>query len=204
MSGGSSSSSKRTIIVELVRCASAKASRICWNRARHGRRGERGAEGRGAGCAGHPAARDRIRKHERRDRLAALAAEDDVLCQVTSRGEERRAKRPDADPGARRQFEVVGNAPFEDEAARRIRRVVEGEGIAHAVEPFFVEHFARERLVAPVARRDVRPAQSRFEHLADGRELQLDAGHGTPTLRVLVIARPYRARMARFPSSRGP
>ena len=58
--------------------------------------------------------------------------------------DEARAQRPDADPGAGRQLEVLGDAAVEQEAFARIVGVGEFQRVADLVEAVRVEGLARE------------------------------------------------------------
>src|SRR3974390_2191965 len=77
--------------------------------------------------------------------------------------EEARTQRSDADPGAGREFEILGDAAIEQQALFRRRGIGELQRVADLIESFFIEGGAREVLGAPVAGRDGGPAGARFK-----------------------------------------
>src|SRR5262245_23963561 len=92
--------------------------------------------------------------------------------------DEARTQGSDADPCAGRQLEVLGDAAVEQKSFAWIIRVDEFQGVADLVEPFRIEGLAREMLLPPVARRNVRAAQTCFELAFIGNQLEFDAGGG--------------------------
>ena len=59
-------------------------------------------------------------------------------------GDEFRAQRPDADPGAGRELEVLGDAAVEQQALVRIGRVLKLERVAELIKPLLVERRRRD------------------------------------------------------------
>src|SRR5262249_1810272 len=62
----------------------------------------------------------------------------------------------------------------------RILRVLEFERIAQLVKTLRVEGLRGEIALAPITRRDIRPAHARLELAVARHELELDPGTGTP------------------------
>ena len=77
-----------------------------------------------------------------------MAANDDVLRKAGGLREDPRAQRPDADPRAGGELEVLGQAAIEDEALARIVGIDELHRVAEPIEAFFVEGRGGEGLVA--------------------------------------------------------
>ena len=105
----------------------------------------------------------KVRKHEQPDVGAVVACDHDVLNHVAEMCEQRRAERPDPDPGAGRQLEVLRKPSAENEASREVRRIDRLDGVAHRIEPVLVKGRVRQRGVAPVAGRDIRAAHAGLE-----------------------------------------
>ena len=95
------------------------------------------------------------------------------------------AHRPDADPGAGGELEILGDAAVELEALGGIGLVDPFDGVAKPIKAFFIEGFGIGFRIAPIAGGDRGAAQAHFELALDRRELHLDAGH-----RQADIARP--------------
>ena len=87
--------------------------------------------------------------------VAVGAGQHDIAHQRREMGDEGGAQRPDADPGAGRKLEILGEAAVEQQALGRIGRVGEFQRIADLVEAFLVEGVGREFRRAPIAGRDV-------------------------------------------------
>src|SRR5580700_178884 len=99
-------------------------------------------------------------------------ARDDHVLRIGCEGrKERLAQSSDRDPGAARELEILGDAAVEAKAFGFVIFVEEAQRVAEAVIPLLVEGFARDRLVAPIARRDVRAAHAPLELVADRGEL---------------------------------
>ena len=99
----------------------------------------------GGEIGSEPAAGFQIRKDQRGDVVAIGAGQNHVAHERRALGDERRAQRPDADPGAGRELEVLGQAPVEQKALRGVGRVGELQRVADLVEAFLVEGFRGER-----------------------------------------------------------
>ena len=115
------------------------------------------------------AATDRERPAERGKISAATKSRSwpgnhHVVDEVAEVREQRHAQRPDPHPRAGRQLEILGQPPFEHEALRRVvRGSTKPSASPEPVEALVVECGARQFVVAPVARRDVGPAQPPLE-----------------------------------------
>ena len=116
-----------------------------------------------------------IREHQDADVVAVLAGDDDVLRQRLEAVEKGDAQRPDADPGAGGELEILCDAAVEHEAGRPVARLRELQSVADLVETFVVEGSRVEFGMAPIAWRDVGAAQPRLELRAVRNELQFDA-----------------------------
>src|SRR5262249_33527096 len=88
--------------------------------------------------------------------------------------DEARAQRTNADPGSRRQLEILGNTPVEQEPLGRIVRIDNLQRVAELVETLFIEGVPRQLFLPPIARRDVRAAQPRFKLAFVRHELEID------------------------------
>ena len=80
-----------------------------------------------------------IWKHEHPHIIAGVTGDDDVVNQTAHVRDERRPEWTDAHPGSGRQLEVLRETPLEHESLRRIRRVDQRDGVAHAEKSVGVE-----------------------------------------------------------------
>ena len=131
---------------------------------------------------------------ERRRVVAIMPSDDDVRYKGRAMGDELDPERPDADPGAGRKLEVFGYPAVEQEAALRLAFVGEAQSVAELVVALFVEGRLGELRLAPVARGDAGAFQARFELLAVGHELHLDARIGNADNAGLAGARGHTDR----------
>src|SRR5690606_8411267 len=99
------------------------------------------------------------RKDERAELVAVLAADHHVTHVRRAVLEEARAQRPDIDPGAGGELEVLRHPAAEHEALAGIVGRLEDERVAEAVVPLLVERLRGELGLAPVAWRDARAPQ---------------------------------------------
>ena len=86
-----------------------------------------------------------IGKNQRGDFVAVGAGQHHVAHQRREMRDERRAQRPDADPGAGRKLEILGEAAVEQQALGRIGRIVELERVADLVKALVVKSVRGER-----------------------------------------------------------
>ena len=148
----------------------------------------------GAGArsgAERPAGLD-VRHAEHADFVAVVAGNHRVAHVWRKVRDEPRPQRPDADPGAGRELEILFDPAVEDQPLGQSRAIDGAHGVAHAVEALVVERRAREVVLAPVAGRHVRTADAHLELLARRRELGVDARHRQSD-RGRLIARPRPA-----------
>ena len=80
-----------------------------------------------------------IGEDQRGDFVAVGAGEHHVAHERRAMRDEGRAQRPDADPGAGRELEILGDPAVEQETLCRLGRIGEFERVADLVEAFFVE-----------------------------------------------------------------
>ena len=99
-----------------------------------------------------------IGEDQDRDDIAVRAGDHDVAHIGRAMRDEGDAQRPDADPGAGRELEVLGDAALEQQALFGVGRIVEPQRVAEPVEALLVERLRGQLRLAPVARRDVRAA----------------------------------------------
>src|ERR1700683_285735 len=88
------------------------------------------------------------------------------------------AERPDTDPSAGGEFEVLGKATIKNKTLIDVGGFNKTHGIAELVETFFVESPLRGFRLAPIARHDVRTSNARFQFAFARHEFELDAGNG--------------------------
>src|SRR5215510_11434168 len=77
--------------------------------------------------------------------------------------DEARTQWADTDPGSGCELEVLGEPAVEQIALRRIIGIDWLHRVTELVISLLVERLAREVILPPIARRDVRPAQPHFE-----------------------------------------
>ena len=85
----------------------------------------------------------RFGEGEKPDLVAVVAGHHRVLDQRRHRRERREAQPADVHPGSRAQLEVLGDAAVEDDALRRIARILEAGGVAGAQQALVVEGLLR-------------------------------------------------------------
>src|SRR6516225_5733156 len=124
------------------------------------------------------AAAVKVEHDQRRYFVAIDAGNHDVAHQRRAGCDETRAQGTDADPGAARELEILGNAAIEVEAGVEIVRLSRLERIAEPVEAFLVEGLAGQFHRPPVAGRHVRSPGTYFELAVARHELCLVAGNG--------------------------
>ncbi len=116
----------------------------------------------------------------------------------------RRAENAAMNRRAARELEILIEPARQNETGLRAAVVRKAQGIAEAIEPLVVECGSRQRLVAPIARRDIRAFDARLVFSAERREFQSEprqrqADIGSMPDRARRL--PYeRARKARFRS----
>ena len=101
----------------------------------------------------------------------------------------KRARGADNRPSAGRQFEILGNAAVEQQAFERVRGIGEFQRVADLVIALGIESAERERILAPIAGRDVRPAYRASSLPSFGTSLSPTPGEGRPILPARVKSR---------------
>jgi len=89
----------------------------------------------------------------------------------------------DIDPRPRRELEVLGHSPIEQDACIDVPRVNQPTGIAHAIVAVAVEGLGRGFRLAPVAGRDTGAFDAQFVFRTVRREFQADAGNRKADIR---------------------
>ena len=116
-----------------------------------------------------------IGKYQRRDLVAVGPGEHDVARQRGKMRNESPAQRPDADPGAGRQLEILGEPPVEQQAFGWIVRIGELQGVADPVKPLIVERRRGQLRRAPIAGRDIGAFEPGFELALARHEFEINA-----------------------------
>src|SRR5882757_8233251 len=84
-------------------------------------------------------------------------------------------QRPDIDPRAGRELEILCDAAVEQQAFPRIVGIGEFESIAEAIVALLVEGLRRQVRLSPITRHDARAAHACFELAIHRRKLKLEA-----------------------------
>src|SRR5262249_57206379 len=119
----------------------------------------------------------RGRKNEEADELAVLAGDAGVGDERRAGGDGADAELADGDPGPRRELEVLGEAPVEDDALGGLARVLQAAGVAGGQEALVVEDGGLEDAAAPPgSRRDVGAFDAHLELVLARREAERAGG----------------------------
>src|SRR6185437_15565926 len=118
-----------------------------------------------------------IEDHQRRYLVAVDAGNHHIPHQRRASGDKARAERPDTDPRAAGQLEVLGNAAVEIEAGAEIVGIDRLEGVAEFVESFGVERGGGQLRLPPIARRDVGPTRPDFQFALVRDQLRFITGY---------------------------
>ena len=115
---------------------------------------------------------------ERAHLAASLARDHDILQQRIECVEQRHAERPDMDPGARRQLEILGHPAVEDKAEFGAIGIDEAGGVAGAIKALVIEGGGGGLAIAEIAGGDGQSLDADLEPPAGGRQLHHIAGKG--------------------------